>query len=644
MTFKLRDYQQKAFDEILSIYKNKPNDMRVLYHAPTGSGKTLTSLFAGITHAKANGYKHILWVAHQKHLSEQPMTTAFGALGIAPTSDPNIGIIDDIAVHCITWQAAKKKIDKFKYDMLIVDEVHQGSSNETEHKTFKKLLKAYNYKAQLYVSATPTGLDKKLFKGMMDKLGRFKASYKVTTPYSVLKDKGYLCNVLFKSVQTEDTIKLKRLADGVIEAHEGSLLDLTDDLIQKEVNIKDPINVAKLKESVANSMLAVYFSEEVKSVETTPPTLIFANSIDDAGDATSAVNLQTNLRRRFAKKFGRVDKNFVQIAHSRNDRSDFTSSELLTQFKDNVFRILIVVGMAKEGYDYPALEVILDFRPSYNNTKLFIQKTGRLLRPSAKKTYGRHYIPDTVSLYIDQEGVKKDLNTEVIGRIKQATSDAGVSSDDEGLEQIVNLTRTTAQLAVENGIENPQLSNSFDVEQIVEESQEDEQDLNLPKLPTKKKAVTIVTSPYIIDTAYAGKCNFVSEHLFSSIETKVGSPDPDGNKAQLIALARSGAARPAKRKHKLGVALMSYTSPSSYCYDEEFTKLIKQLAPHWFLDTAALNKQELIALARSGTARPNQKKDKLGSALTTYTSPSHGCYDEEFTKLIKQLAPHWFTR
>ena len=555
MTFKLRDYQQKAFDEILSIYKNKPNDMRVLYHAPTGSGKTLTSLFAGITHAKANGYKHILWVAHQKHLSEQPMTTAFGALGIAPTSDPNIGIIDDIAVHCITWQAAKKKIDKFKYDMLIVDEVHQGSSNETEHKTFKKLLKAYNYKAQLYVSATPTGLDKKLFKGMMDKLGRFKASYKVTTPYSVLKDKGYLCNVLFKSVQTEDTIKLKRLADGVIEAHEGSLLDLTDDLIQKEVNIKDPINVAKLKESVANSMLAVYFSEEVKSVETTPPTLIFANSIDDAGDATSAVNLQTNLRRRFAKKFGKVDKNFVQIAHSRNDQSDFTSSELLTQFKDNVFRILIVVGMAKEGYDYPALEVILDFRPSYNNTKLFIQKTGRLLRPSAKKTYGRHYIPDTVSLYIDQEGVKKDLNTEVIGRIKQATSDAGVSSDDEGLEQIVNLTRTTAQLAVENGIENPQLSNSFDVEQIVEESQEDEQDLNLPKLPTKKKAVTIVTSPYIIDTAYAGKCNFVSEHLFSSIETKVGSPDPDGNKAQLIALARSGAARPAKRKHKLGVAV-----------------------------------------------------------------------------------------
>jgi hypothetical protein len=114
------------------------------------------------------------------------------------------------------------------------------------------------------------------------------------------------------------------------------------------------------------------------------------------------------------------------------------------------------------------------------------------------------------------------------------------------------------------------------------------------------------------------------------------------NKKELLKLAKSGAERPNQRKHPLGSSLSNYVSQSSDCFDPEFTKQIKKAAPSWFIDTAAENKKELLKLAKTGAERPNQRKHPLGSSLSSYIRQTHDCFDPEFVKQIKKAAPSWF--
>ena len=123
--------------------------------------------------------------------------------------------------------------------------------------------------------------------------------------------------------------------------------------------------------------------------------------------------------------------------------------------------------------------------------------------------------------------------------------------------------------------------------------------------------------------------------------------DPDGKKAELKAMALRGEPRPAsvgKNKHPLGRALRDYTRPSSKSYDPVFTAEIKALRPDWFVDTAALKKAELKAMALRGEPRPSAAKGKhpLGSALCNYTHLSSKSYDPVFDREIRALRPDWF--
>jgi superfamily II DNA or RNA helicase len=44
MKFVMREYQKEAFEKIMDVYEKNPKDMRAVYQAPTGSGKTLSSI------------------------------------------------------------------------------------------------------------------------------------------------------------------------------------------------------------------------------------------------------------------------------------------------------------------------------------------------------------------------------------------------------------------------------------------------------------------------------------------------------------------------------------------------------------------------------------------------------------------------
>jgi hypothetical protein len=113
-------------------------------------------------------------------------------------------------------------------------------------------------------------------------------------------------------------------------------------------------------------------------------------------------------------------------------------------------------------------------------------------------------------------------------------------------------------------------------------------------------------------------------------------------KQKLIAIAKSGAKRP-NQKTKEGQALSSYTSKPSDCYCLEFDKTIRKLRPDWFESTSLIMKQKLISIAKSGAKRPC-RKTKEGGALSNYICKSTYSCCPEFDKTIRKLRPDWFKK
>ena len=113
--------------------------------------------------------------------------------------------------------------------------------------------------------------------------------------------------------------------------------------------------------------------------------------------------------------------------------------------------------------------------------------------------------------------------------------------------------------------------------------------------------------------------------------------------------------REARRKprwHRLGklrpqrfrVALQHYTTRTHPDYDATFSKLVRKLAPHWFISNKTKRdkkKKKLLAIAKAGKPRPYHGC-ALGRALAECTCQTSCLYDVDFDKQIRRLSPSWF--
>lgn len=91
---------------------------------------------------------------------------------------------------------------------------------------------------------------------------------------------------------------------------------------------------------------------------------------------------------------------------------------------------------------------------------------------------------------------------------------------------------------------------------------------------------------------------------------------------------------------KLGAAIYSYTRPSSYSYDAEFTRVLNELAP--VPDKMGDKKAAILDFVKEHGRRPDITKPeekKLGAAIYSYTRPNSYRYDAEFTRVLNELAP-----
>lgn len=118
-------------------------------------------------------------------------------------------------------------------------------------------------------------------------------------------------------------------------------------------------------------------------------------------------------------------------------------------------------------------------------------------------------------------------------------------------------------------------------------------------------------------------------------------------KAQLIAIAKSGGARPTF-KTELGLALMKYTGKQyERTFDPEFNATIRSLRPDWFVKVSSLRgnvqlkKKQLLDLAVRRAQRP-ARNSELGGALHEYSRKDKTTFDAEFVAQLRAIRPDWF--
>lgn len=119
------------------------------------------------------------------------------------------------------------------------------------------------------------------------------------------------------------------------------------------------------------------------------------------------------------------------------------------------------------------------------------------------------------------------------------------------------------------------------------------------------------------------------------------------NKTEILAFCKEHCRRPSRKKpgeKKLADGAKNYTHPSSVSYDPEFTRRLDELVPR--IDTVSLNKEAILAFVNEHGRRPlrtRPEEKKLAIVAESYTSPSGGCYDQEFAGLLNELVPRIYT-
>lgn len=646
----LRPYQKAVIEKLKSIYSSHPKDKRAFLEMPTGTGKTWTALHMFMDITKSKGKSTVAWVAHESELVKQSYNDFMEYIGEPPLEHaPNGPILfkyKHVTIKFCTWQALRNTKDKL--DLLIIDECHRGSSNDTNgknagHKSFKKILKLCTH--HLYVSATPWNLNPEVYPGLLTKEGFPKAEFHALYDQESAYRDNFICNIQFKVIQTADTIKIKKLNDeqnrGFETMGEGS------EIISKDkINIKDVRSRKALNESVLHSLLTAYFHDEMKDGKL-PPTIVYCATNLESNKHLTVKEAARAIKKRAAAKGINTGSRFVDYITA-EDTMLKDGTKKLDAFREGKINILCVVGMAREGFNYKELEVALDLSPNFDNERMMVQKIGRPIR---KKTNGidnaRYYYPDTFQNYVTVNGVKKEFSESQIQEMKSRLSKISNRPEEEITLDEVN---STLNVIANTGA----LQNQKDGENVGACTIQGQKELpdDLYKGSLKKTKVTVTEVDYIVTDADNTDPlkNIKFSYWFSNLETKRGSPDVEGNKKAIIEWGVKYKNRPKRRpssknknsiENNLADRLASYLREYSPCYDKEFSNKIKKLYPNWFLDTIKMNQTLLEDKYYSkGKIPPN--KTKLSNQHGDYHNKNKRHYKKDWSESMVKKYPKLF--
>lgn len=316
----LRDYQQKAIDEIRAHFS--AGRKKGILHLDTGAGKTV--IFSNMLKAALARQRRSVMAVRGRMLVEQASQRLFredtdhgvymaGHWRFRPNRQVQIASIDTLRSRSLFPPA----------DFIVVDEADQSTS-----KSFLNFINAYPNAYILGVTATPYD------KGGLAHLGDF-----VVRPitFQGLVDLGFLVAPKYYAPENYDFSKIK-IARGDYSTPE------LNDFMNRSVLVGDLV-------------------ENWKALGEGRSTLCFAVSVEHS--------------KHIAAQFASAG---IPAAHCDADTPEAVRTRCIEKLQSGEIKILSNVGLFCRGVDLPFLGAILFARPT-KSVNLYIQQCGRGTRP-----------------------------------------------------------------------------------------------------------------------------------------------------------------------------------------------------------------------------------------------------------------------
>lgn len=346
MTYKLRDYQQKASDAAVSFFNNKSKRTNAIMVLPTGSGKSL--IIADIA-ARLDG--HTLVFQPSKEILEQNFKKlcSYGILDCSIYS-ASFNSKEISRITFATIGSVKNHPELFTcFKNIIVDECHLVNPKEGMYKDFFDAVRC----KVLGLTATPYRLSSsREFGSMLKFITRTKPRVFSEVIYhvqvSTLLDMGYLARLNYYPMDPLgwNELNLKVNKTGA---------DYTDKSVQREY---ERVDFYSWLVSIVNRLL-----NNRKTGIKRKGILVFT---------------------RFLKEAERLTCSIPDCAIVSGDTPKKEREHILEAFKAGEIPVVANVGVLTTGFDYQELDTVVMARPTMS-LAMWYQIVGRAIRPHPSK-------------------------------------------------------------------------------------------------------------------------------------------------------------------------------------------------------------------------------------------------------------------
>lgn len=317
---KLRPYQEDILNQARKYMRQ--GIKKILIEAPTGAGKTvIASEMLRICKGKS---MRAAFMMHRRELVKQSSETLekFGLDHGVISAGFKENLNEFIQVNSIQTLVRKKDVEPFQ--LIIWDEAHHCASA-----SWDKLFKQYPNAFHILLTATPERLDGKGLKDYADVM--------IEGPkIQWLIDNGYLCDY---DIYAPSNVSLKGTKIRFGDFAKGEMVEIIDNPTITGDAIKEYKKLAIGKRAVIFCVTVEHSEHVVKQ-------------FNEAG---------------------------IIAVHIDGNTPTAQRDYLLNEFKEGRIHVVSNVALFGEGFDLPALEVLIMLRPTASMS-LYRQMCGRVLR------------------------------------------------------------------------------------------------------------------------------------------------------------------------------------------------------------------------------------------------------------------------
>jgi superfamily II DNA or RNA helicase len=378
----LRHWQEKAFSEVVSAWREKP-DGKPLIAASPGAGKTWLAVVVSQASLRDFDIDLVIVVSPSVNIKEQWLET-FKAAGIQAHAradnealrfrlDSGLDVREDNRAICVTYSQLSRDAELFveiarrMRVLVIADEVHHADDKESFGRSLEML--AEQAALRLALSGTPfnsSGGALAMCESVqtIDEMGRAIRKAKPTYTYSygdAIRQSSCrpaeFIKVIGKGVSTYKSLSNNETWQKVIDLAAANRTDTIGPLL-------DPEGAFFMK-MAADALAAL---EDIKSVDSKAAMLVVAKDKDHGARICSAIESLCAKNDAWSK---------YSILEVYNDTPK--AHERIKQLERDHTDIVVTVRMISEGVDVKRLRVGL-YATDYRTRMFFIQFVGRFIR------------------------------------------------------------------------------------------------------------------------------------------------------------------------------------------------------------------------------------------------------------------------